>query len=287
VLGREAAEGTGGDLFLSVGEESWLVDNSEHLIGDGGALDGNSWLTGKGFLLFGRNVLGDWDGEEVSFAVLVSDGLHVHGLEELHLVHEAGEWEGPTFRDGLEVLNLVQVKIDAWHSVSGSTLFSSWLTDEGLVDDWLSLSAEDLLLFHMLKNEGNRLIKSLLTSVDVEVTVWWGLVWIGDTSEVLDFTSTGLLVETLNISLFTNLKGGRDVALEEWETSGLVGCFGDVTILGVWGDESNEDDNTSHVEKLGDFHDSADVLGSVFLGETKTLVETSSDNITVEDEAFA
>jgi len=76
------------------------------------------------------------------------------------------------------------------------------------------------------------------------------------------------------------------VALVEVKTGGLVEVLGEVSILGVGGDEGNEHDDASHVEELGDFGDSADVLGSVVGGETKTLVKALTDDITVEDEAL-
>lgn len=88
------------------------MNDSENLVGDDGALNSDGLLAGELVLLGSGDVLGDWHGEEVSLAVLVSDGLHVHGLEELHLVHEASEWVGPTLRDGLQVLDLVEAKIN-------------------------------------------------------------------------------------------------------------------------------------------------------------------------------
>jgi len=110
VLGGEAAEGTGADLFLSVFEEGGLVHNSEDLISvDGRALKSDGGLAFHSSLLLVSDVLGDRNREEVTFAVGIGDGLHVHGLEELHFVHEASQGVGPTFRDGLEVLDLVDI----------------------------------------------------------------------------------------------------------------------------------------------------------------------------------
>jgi len=283
VLGGEATEGTGADLLLSIGEESWLVNDGDDLVVP---LEGDGGLTLESSLLLVRDVLDNWDGKEMSLAVLVSDGLHVHGLNELHFVHEASEWVGPTLRDGLEVLDGVHIQIHRWHLSSGGLLLSGWLGDERLVDHWLVLVSEDLLLLHVSHNEGNRLVEGHFTSVDVEVTVGWGLVWVRDTSEVLDLTGTGLLVETLNISLLANLEGGGDVALEELEVASSVESLGGISVLGVWGDEGDEDDDASHVEELGDLSNSADVFLSVLLREAEALVEASTDNITIEDEAL-
>jgi len=77
------------------------------------------------------------------------------------------------------------------------------------------------------------------------------------------------------------------VALEELETGSLVNLLGEVSVSGVGADESDEDDLSSEAEKLGDFSDTADVLGTVLLGETEILVETGSDDISVEEEDLA
>jgi hypothetical protein len=165
--------------------------------------------------------------------------------------------------------------------VSGTTVgFVSSI----LVESGLGALGNDSLLFHMVDYESGRLVKSLGTSVDVEVTVGWGLVGIRDTGKLWDVTSTGLLVKSLNVTTFANLKGGGDVALEEFKTSSLVEVLSEVSILGVGGNEGDENNDASHVEELGDFGNSTDVLGSILGRETKTLVETHADNVTVKDE---
>lgn len=49
-------------------------------------------------------------------------------------------------------------------------------------------------------------------------------------------------------------------------------------------DEGDEDDLSSHVHKLRYFTNSSDVFGSVFNRESKTLVESLSDDISIKDE---
>ena len=66
-----------------------------------------------------------------------------------------------------------------------------------------------------------------------------------------------------------------------------VELLGSISVNLRWGNKSDEDDNTSHVEKFGYLADSADVLGSGSVIESKTLIETSTDNITIEDEDLA
>jgi hypothetical protein len=130
------------------------------------------------------------------------------------------------------------------------------------------------------------LIKSLLTSVDVKVRVGWSIIRIRDTSESGDLTSASLFVKSFNITAFANFKGSTDVAFEEFKTRSSVKILGSITILGVWANEGNEDNNTCQVEELGDFSDSADVLGTIFRGEGEALVETSTNNISVKDVNF-
>lgn len=90
VVLRHAAESTGADLFFAIIEEDGVLNYCEDSVGaDGGALDGNLLFTIKGSLLLGSHVLGDGNREEVALALMISDCLHVHGLEELKLVHES------------------------------------------------------------------------------------------------------------------------------------------------------------------------------------------------------
>ena len=58
----------------------------------------------------------------------------------------------------------------------------------------------------------------------------------------------------------------------------------EISIFGVWGNESNEYDLSSKAEEFGDLSDTTDVLSTVFGGESKILVETSSDDISIKNE---
>lgn len=186
----------------------------------------------------------------MGLAVFVGDSLHVHGLDELELVHEAFEWGSPAISNGLEVLALVKVNVNAWHSISSGALFSGGSFNKRLGDHWNRLVLENLFGFHMLDDLSNALVEGHLTGVDVELRCFGLLVGVGDTSEVLDFTSTGLLVKSLNVTLFADFERGTDVALEEVKVGSLVGCLGKITGASVGGNEGNKDDDTSHVEKL-------------------------------------
>ena len=108
-----AAEGTGADLFLAVVEKDWVVDDSNDFVGaDRGTRKSDLGLALEFGLLRGSHVLGDGNREEVAFALTVGNGLHVHDLEELKLVHESIQGVGPAITDGLEVLDLVTVDVE-------------------------------------------------------------------------------------------------------------------------------------------------------------------------------
>jgi len=230
VLGRHASEGSGANLFLSVLEEVRVVDDGENIVGDLGALKSDLLLSGESFLLLGSQVLGDRDGHEVLLSLLVSDGLHVHGLEELHLVHEPLEWEGPSVTNSLEVFGLLDIDVENLKvSEVGLVLFF----DHAVNNTGLGVVLKDTVLDHLLDDDGFALGKVHGAGVDVEVTVGWFFVGIRDTSEVLDNSFTGLLVESFDISLFTDFEGGRDVTLVERHTSFRVNFPGEVSVLGV------------------------------------------------------
>jgi len=219
----------------------------------------------------------------VASTVLVGHSLHVHGLNKLHLVHEAGKWVGPALGDSLQVSNLVKIDVEHWHGSGSLLLIISWGSDKGLKDKWILLGSDNLVVTHVLKNLLNALVEGLVASVDVEIAVGWGLIWRTNASEVLDLTSTGLLVHTLWISLLANLKGSADMALNKLKTSSIMDSSSCVTVLGSWGNEGHKDDKASHVEELGDLTNAADVLSAILWGEAKTLVQSGTDDITIKD----
>ena len=86
----------------------------------------------------------------------------------------------------------------------------------------------------MLDDKSLTLVEGKLTSVNVELWVWWLLIRVGDTSEVLDDTITSLLVESLNVTGLTDLKRGTDMALVELESGISVDFSSKISVLGVW-----------------------------------------------------
>lgn len=144
--------------------------------------------------------------------------------------------------------------------------------------------AENALLGHVVDDNGLAGIEGERAGVNVESGALGGLIRVRDTSELGDDASAGLGIESLDITALTDLKSSADVALVELETGLLVDLLGKVSVSGVWADEGNEDDLAGKAEELGDLGDTADVLGTVLLGEAKILVEASPDDISVEEE---
>lgn len=245
----EGTENTGTDFFLAVLEEGGLVDDSEDLVADSGASDSNSIGAFEFFLLGSSDVLGDGNREEMSLSFSVGQSAHLHNFENFHFVHEALEGEGPALTDGLEVLNLVDIDVNGLEGrVVGGVFLDEGVNNTDLVDGF-----EDTVVLHVLNDESLGGFLGELTGVDVEFGALGGFIGVGDTSEVLDDTFTSLLVESLNISLFANFEGSGDVAFDEVETSIFVDLSGEISVLGVGGDESDEDDLSGHSEELGDF----------------------------------
>jgi hypothetical protein len=230
VVGAEGAEGTGADLFLAVLVELRLVDNG---VDDTLVLDSELLGVTNESLLFLVHVHGDGNGEEVALSLLVGNCPHLHGLEELQLVHESVEGEGPAVTDGMEVLALVLVNLNSGEFLVFGLLLAGGVADEALDNALLFSAGENLLVVHVLNDESGGLGNSHLTGVDVEVGVSGGLVGVRDTSELGNDTSAGLGVKSLDVTAFANLEGGGDMALEESKTSLGVELLGEVTVLRV------------------------------------------------------
>lgn len=185
----------------------------------------------------------------MTFALSVRDGLHLEGFDEFEFVHESFKRESPSFTNGLDEfgLHIVDDELGETSSFSdlGSVLFNERFnnTGGGVVTD-------DTFLDHVVDNDVLASFKRDLTSVDVKVTVLGFLIRVRDTSEVGDNSSSCLLVKSLNITTFADLEGGGDVAFDELKTGVSVEGLGEVSILGVGADESDEYDGSGHGEKL-------------------------------------
>lgn len=86
----------------------------------------------------------------------------------------------------------------------------------------------------MVDDKSLACIKGEGTGVDVQLGVGWCLVRVRDAGEVLDDAFTGLLVESLGVSLLTNFERSTDVAFVEFKSCLGVNFPCEISILGVW-----------------------------------------------------
>jgi len=283
VAGLEASESSGADLFGSVLEEDGLVNDSNNL---SVPLEGDVIGVLVSLLEFFTAVLGDGHGHEVTLSV---DGksLHLEALEEFHLVHESLEGVSPAFSDSLEELSFhlseFETGVFLIHGLGDELLARN---DES-VDNALGVElSEATLLDHVVDDHLNASFEVVNSGVD-DKSSSLGLIVGGagrDSGESGNNSSTGLLVHSLGVAFFTDLDGGRDVGLTECQVGLGVSVGDNVSGSSLRSDERAEDNLSSLVEKLGDFSDTADVLGAVSRSESESLVHTLTDDISIKAE---
>ena len=86
----------------------------------------------------------------------------------------------------------------------------------------------------MLDDKGLASFKAEVASGDIKLWVGRCLVWVRDSGEVLDDTFASLLIESLSISFFTNLKRRANMAFVEFEIGFTMNFSCEFSILGVW-----------------------------------------------------
>jgi hypothetical protein len=147
---------------------------------------------------------------------------------------------------------------------------------------------EVALLVEPLNNLSNTLLDRVLVGLDGDLSLLGLLVRSRDTSEILDLASASLLVETLGVTLLSNLERHVNVDLNEGD--GLVTALGslfvkitgNLAIRSVGRDEGGDGDGGGVSEELGNLGDTANVLVAVGLGESKVLVKAETDVVAVE-----
>ena len=72
----------------------------------------------------------------------------------------------------------------------------------------------------------------------------------------------------------------------EFEIFIFVNFPREISVLCVWRNERDKTDLSSDGKELGDLRDTSDVLGTGFWGKSEILVESLSDNISIENEYF-
>lgn len=140
------------------------------------------------------------------------------------------------------------------------------------------------VLNNLLNGINNRQVHIL----NVNLGLLRSLIRSRDTSEILNNTSTSLLVQSLGITLLSNLNGHINVDLDERQAGlltrggGLVQSAGGVTVLLVGGDERGNSDRGGVSEELSNLSDTADVLVAVCLAESEVLVQSETDVVAIE-----
>lgn len=153
----------------------------------------------------------------------------------------------------MQVLNLFNIDLNAGESFDGLSLLLVDTLVEGRGDSWLGVVSEDSVVAHSLDHEVASLVQTQLVGSHVQLWVLRGFVWVRDSSEVLDLASSGLLVETLDVSAFAHLEGRVDEALVKVDVVFLVDGPSEVSVFPVRGNEGDEADLAGESEELGDF----------------------------------
>lgn len=181
----------------------------------------------------------------VDRALWCLDEVVVHGLEEFLLGHEALEGSSPSLGEDLEPLHgeLVHGKLGKSSSLGGLGSLHGLVNEELIDGD--SGGGNNALLLQELDDLGNAVGDVLALATDSDVGVDWGLVDTVNTGETwvirqhrgyyeagltLDLASTGLLVQTLRVTLLADIERCGDVALKELETGRVVELTDVVTV---------------------------------------------------------
>jgi len=101
---------------------------------------------------------------------------------------------------------LVEVQVDGGKGVCRLALSLGSSLDKMLENDGSVDLADNVVFLHVLDDEGSGLIEGLLTGVDVELVAFGSLVGVRNTGEFWNFTSAGLLVESLDITLLADFE---------------------------------------------------------------------------------
>lgn len=118
-------------------------------------------------------------------------------------------------------------------------------------------SLDHTIVLQVLGNLKHSLLNTRLLRVNVNLGILWCLIWSTDSSELLNLSSSCLLVQTLGVTLLGLLNGDVDKDLDEgkWGVDVLgvgVEIAGELAVGLVWGDERGQGDGGGVGEELGD-----------------------------------
>jgi hypothetical protein len=106
------------------------------------------------------------------------------------------------------------------------------------------ISRKKTFLDKIIQDLLNTLFNRDFVSLDVNFSVFRSFIRSRNTSEFLDFTSLGLLVKTLGVTLFNNFKRSISINFDEGNLGSLMKSSSRVTIGSVRTDESSDSDNS-------------------------------------------
>lgn len=112
--------------------------------------------------------------------------------------------------------------------------------------------------------------------------MFWPFVFLVNSREALNLPGPGLLVQSLDVSLFANLKRSVHKALNKDQVGVIVNLSGHFSVSCEWTDKACQRDCSAVGKETGDFSNTADILLSVVLAEAKVRIEAMSDVVTVQ-----
>tara|TARA_B110001450_G_C17294655_1_gene348935 strand:+ start:261 stop:560 length:300 start_codon:yes stop_codon:yes gene_type:complete len=98
----------------------------------------------------------------------------------------------------------------------------------------------------------------------VQLWLCWLLIWIRDTCEILNNSCSGFFIQSFDISFLADFQRCGDVALEEGNPGVFVDFPGELSVLLIWGDKSNDAYLTTERKKFSDFRNSPDIFSTIF-----------------------
>lgn len=146
------------------------------------------------------------------------------------------------------------------------------------------LHLEVALLDQVLRNDLDAVLYRCLSGIDVDLGLGWRLVRGRDAREFLDLTRSGLLVQSLGVSLLALLDACIDKDFDKgqrWLVLGVqLAC--QVSVCRVGRDERGDCQRGAGTEERGHLGDPSNVLLAVLGAEAEVLVESKSDVVAVE-----
>jgi hypothetical protein len=157
-----------------------------------------------------------------------------------------------------------------------------------LIVFWGGRSLKIALVLKILDDDLDGVLNAGLVALNMNFRLQGLLIRRTDTSELGDLALSGFLVQTLGVTLFSDLDGDIDPDLNEGDTRlaagslGFVKCTSLIAVGAIGRDEGCDGDGARVSEELGDLGDSANVLLTILGAEAQVLVQTEADIVAVQ-----